>query len=214
MSRILSSPFLKRLMDIVGSFIGILMLSPLLLFISFLIMITMGRPIFFKQIRPGLHAKPFVLYKFRTMLDLKNEDGNLLPDEKRLTTVGKFLRKTSLDELPELWNVIKGQMSLVGPRPLLIRYLPYFTEKERKRFQVKPGITGLAQLSGRNQLSWNKRLELDCWYVENWSLLLDLKLLLLTFLKVVRCEGVADAPRSLMMDLDEERKAWVEKNDF
>jgi lipopolysaccharide/colanic/teichoic acid biosynthesis glycosyltransferase len=148
------------------------------------------------------------------MLDLKNEDGNLLPDEKRLTTVGKFLRKTSLDELPELWNVIKGQMSLVGPRPLLIRYLPYFTEKERKRFQVKPGITGLAQLSGRNQLSWNKRLELDCWYVENWSLLLDLKLLLLTFLKVVRCEGVADAPRSLMMDLDEERKAWVEKNDF
>jgi len=201
-------------MDIVGSFIGILMLSPLLLFISFLIMITMGRPIFFKQIRPGLHAKPFVLYKFRTMLDLKNEDGNLLPDEKRLTTVGKFLRKTSLDELPELWNVIKGQMSLVGPRPLLIRYLPYFTEKERKRFQVKPGITGLAQLSGRNQLSWNKRLELDCWYVENWSLLLDLKLLLLTFLKVVRCEGVADAPRSLMMDLDEERKAWVEKNDF
>jgi lipopolysaccharide/colanic/teichoic acid biosynthesis glycosyltransferase len=201
-------------MDIVGSFIGILMLSPLLLFISFLIMITMGRPIFFKQIRPGLYAKPFVLYKFRTMLDLKNEDGNLLPDEKRLTTVGKFLRKTSLDELPELWNVIKGQMSLVGPRPLLIRYLPYFTEKERKRFQVKPGITGLAQLSGRNQLSWNKRLELDCWYVENWSLLLDLKLLLLTFLKVVSCEGVADAPRSLMMDLDEERKAWVEKNDF
>ena len=164
MSRILSSPFLKRLMDIVGSFIGILMLSPLLLFISFLIMITMGRPIFFKQIRPGLYAKPFVLYKFRTMLDLKNEDGNLLPDEKRLTTVGKFLRKTSLDELPELWNVIKGQMSLVGPRPLLIRYLPYFTEKERKRFQVKPGITGLAQLSGRNQLSWNKRLKLDCWY--------------------------------------------------
>jgi len=174
----------------------------------------MGRPIFFKQIRPGLHAKPFVLYKFRTMLDLKDKNGNILPDEKRLTTIGKYLRKTSLDELPELWNVIKGQMSLVGPRPLLIRYLPYFTEKERKRFQVKPGITGLAQLSGRNQLSWNKRLELDCWYVENWSLLLDLKLLLLTFLKVGRCEGVADAPRSLMMDLDEERKARVEKNDF
>ena len=204
----------KRLIDIIISLIGLIISIPIIVIISLIIYFDMGRPIFFKQIRPGLHAKPFVLYKFRTMLDLKDKNGNILPDEKRLTTIGKYLRKTSLDELPELWNVIKGQMSLVGPRPLLIRYLPYFTEKERKRFQVKPGITGLAQLSGRNQLSWNKRLELDCWYVENWSLLLDLKLLLLTFLKVVRCEGVADAPRSLMMDLDEERKAWVEKNDF
>ena len=204
----------KRLIDIIISLIGLIISIPIIVIISLIIYFDMGRPIFFKQIRPGLHAKPFVLYKFRTMLDLKDKNGNILPDEKRLTTIGKYLRKTSLDELPELWNVIKGQMSLVGPRPLLIRYLPYFTEKERKRFQVKPGITGLAQLSGRNQLSWNKRLELDCWYVENWSLLLDLKLLLLTFLKVGRCEGVADAPRSLMMDLDEERKARVEKNDF
>ena len=177
----------KRLIDIIISLIGLIISIPIIVIISLIIYFDMGRPIFFKQIRPGLHAKPFVLYKFRTMLDLKDKDGNMLPDEKRLTTIGKFLRKTSLDELPELWNVIKGQMSLVGPRPLLIRYLPYFTEIERKRFQVKPGITGLAQLNGRNRLSWNKRLELDCWYVENWSLLLDLKLLLLTFLKVGRC---------------------------
>ena len=191
MSRILSSPFLKRLMDIVGSFIGILMLSPLLLFISFLIMITMGRPIFFKQIRPGLHAKPFVLYKFRTMLDLKDKNGTFLPDEKRLTRYGKFLRKTSLDELPELWNVLKGDMSLVGPRPLLMDYLERYTPEQARRHEVKPGITGWAQINGRNTISWEEKFKLDVWYVDNWNILLDIKIICLTILKVLKGEGIS-----------------------
>ena len=199
------SLFLKRVMDIGGATVGLVLLSPLILWIAFQVRRYLGSPVLFRQVRPGLHGKPFVMYKFRTMLDLRDEQGNLLPDEKRLTPLGRFLRSTSLDELPELFNVLKGDMSLVGPRPLLMRYLPYFTERERKRFDMRPGITGLAQVSGRNRLTWDERLELDVQYVENWSLLLDLKLVCLTFLKVLRREGVVEAPRSLMQDLDEER---------
>jgi lipopolysaccharide/colanic/teichoic acid biosynthesis glycosyltransferase len=178
-------------MDIVFSLVGILMLFPLVLIVSFVIMLTMGRPILFKQIRPGLHAKPFVLYKFRTMLDQKDKNGNFLLDEKRLTGFGKFLRKTSLDELPELWNVLKGDMSLVGPRPLLMEYLDRYTPEQTRRHEMKPGITGWAQVNGRNAISWEEKFKLDVWYVDNWNILLDIKIIFLTILKVLKGEGIS-----------------------
>jgi lipopolysaccharide/colanic/teichoic acid biosynthesis glycosyltransferase len=181
---------LKRLIDIVGSLIGLALSSPLIIVISIIIYFTMGRPIFFKQVRPGLKGKPFVIYKFRTMLDLRDEKGNLLPDEKRLTTIGKFLRSTTLDELPEFWNVLKGDMSLVGPRPLLMEYLDRYTPEQARRHNVKPGMTGWAQVNGRNAISWEERFKLDVWYVDNWNILLDLKIILLTILKVLRREGI------------------------
>ncbi len=182
---------LKRLIDIIGSSIGLVLASPVMMIISLIIYFTMGRPIFFKQIRPGLKGKPFVIYKFRTMLDLKDEDGNLLPDEKRLTTIGKFLRSTTLDELPEFWNVLKGDMSLVGPRPLLMEYLDRYTPEQARRHEVKPGMTGWAQINGRNAISWEEKFKLDVWYVDNWSILLDLKIIFLTILKVLKREGVS-----------------------
>ena len=181
----------KRLIDIVGSLIGLALSSPLIIVISIIIYFTMGRPIFFKQVRPGLKGKPFVIYKFRTMLDLKDEKGNLLPDEKRLTTIGKFLRSTTLDELPEFWNVLKGDMSLVGPRPLLMEYLDRYTPEQARRHNVKPGMTGWAQVNGRNAISWEEKFKLDVWYVDNWNILLDLKIILLTILKVLRREGIS-----------------------
>jgi len=182
---------LKRLIDIVGSLIGLALSSPIIIVISIIIYFTMGRPIFFKQVRPGLKGKPFVIYKFRTMLDLKDEKGNLLPDEKRLTTIGKFLRSTTLDELPEFWNVLKGDMSLVGPRPLLMEYLDRYTPEQARRHNVKPGMTGWAQVNGRNAISWEEKFKLDVWYVDNWNILLDLKIILLTILKVLRREGIS-----------------------
>jgi len=151
----------------------------------------MGMPIFFKQLRPGLKGNPFVIYKFRTMLDLRDENGNLFPDEKRLTTIGKFLRKTSLDELPELWNVLKGDMSLVGPRPLRMEYLDRYTPEQARRHEVKPGITGWAQVNGRNAISWEEKFKLDVWYVDNWNILLDIKIICLTILKVLKGEGIS-----------------------
>lgn len=201
---------LKRGMDLVGAALGLVLFAPVMQGVALLIQLTMGPPVLFRQVRPGLHGKPFTMYKFRTMLDLRDGQGQLLLDGLRLTAVGRFLRKTSLDELPELFNVLKGEMSLVGPRPLLFQYIPYFTEQEKKRMDVRPGITGLAQINGRNILTWDRRLALDAWYVENWSLFLDLKIILLTIIKVLRREGVKDEPRSFMLDLDEERKGRYE----
>jgi len=182
---------LKRLIDIIGSLIGLTISSPLIVIISIIIYFTMGRPIFFKQVRPGLKGKPFVIYKFRTMLDFRDENGNLLPDEKRLTTIGRFLRSTTLDELPEFWNVLKGDMSLVGPRPLLMEYLDRYTPEQARRHEVKPGMTGWAQINGRNAISWEEKFKLDVWYVDNWNILLDLKIIFLTILKVIKREGIS-----------------------
>ena len=151
---------------------------PILLVTALIIRITMGSPVLFRQMRPGLQGKPFVMYKFRTMLDLRDEDGNVLPDEQRLTGVGRFLRSTSIDELPELINVLKGEMSLVGPRPLLMEYLDRYTPEQARRHNVKPGITGWAQVNGRNAISWEDKFKLDVWYVDNWSLWLDIKILI------------------------------------
>jgi len=199
-------PILKRLMDILGAGLLLVVLSPVMLAVALLIRFSLGSPVLFCQLRPGIHGKPFVLRKFRTMTDERDAEGNLLPDEQRLTRLGRFLRRTSLDELPELFNVIKGEMSLVGPRPLLMKYMPFFTERERKRLDMPPGITGLAQVSGRNNVSWDERLELDAQYVERWTLLLDMRILFLTLIKVLRREGVQELPRSTMLDLDVERQ--------
>lgn len=178
-------------MDIGGAAVGLVFCAPLLAVIAFLVRITLGSPIFFRQQRPGLHGKPFTLLKFRTMTDARDSDGNLLPDEQRLTPFGQFLRRTSLDELPELFNVLKGDMSLVGPRPLLMQYLDRYTPQQMRRHEVKPGITGWAQVNGRNALSWEQKFALDVWYVDHLSLWLDLKIILLTMWKVLRREGIS-----------------------
>ena len=185
------SPILKRIIDIIGALVGLIVSSPIMLIVSLIIYLTMGRPVFFKQLRPGLNGKPFVIYKFRTMLDLRDKDGNLLPDEKRITVIGRFLRSTTLDELPEFWNVLKGDMSLVGPRPLLVEYLPRYTPEQARRHNVKPGMTGWAQVNGRNAITWEEKFKLDVWYVDNWNIPLDLKIIFLTILKVFKREGVS-----------------------
>ena len=181
---------LKRLLDLIGSLLIMVCLSPIILFIGIMVRIKIGTPVFFIQVRPGLHEKSFFLLKFRTMTNAKNLNGELLPDVERMTPFGKWLRKYSLDELPQLFNVIKGDLSLVGPRPLLMEYLPLYTEEQKKRHDVRPGITGWAQINGRNLLSWEKKFELDLWYVQNRSFLLDVKILFLTVLKVIRSEGI------------------------
>ncbi|WP_243028301.1 sugar transferase [Thermus albus] len=186
----LRSPLLKRLLDIVGASFALLVFGPLMLYIALRIWMQIGRPVLFRQVRPGLHGKPFVMYKFRTMTQERDAEGRLLPDEKRLTPLGRFLRQYSLDELPEFINVLKGDMSLVGPRPLLMEYLDRYTAEQARRHEVKPGITGWAQVNGRNALSWEEKFRLDVWYVDNWNLLLDLKILLLTLVKVLRREGI------------------------
>ncbi|NLO88838.1 MAG: sugar transferase [Clostridia bacterium] len=183
--------FLKRFIDIVLSLIGLIILSPLMIIIAVLVFINLGSPVLFRQVRPGLHGRPFVLYKFRTMRDLRDDEGHLLPDELRLTRFGRFLRSTSLDELPELFNVLKGEMSLVGPRPLLMEYLERYTPEQARRHEVKPGITGWAQVNGRNAISWEEKFKLDVWYVDNWSIVLDFKILLLTFIKVLKRESIS-----------------------
>lgn len=185
------SLLVKRLIDFIGTLVGLVVLSPLIALIALLVRVNMGAPVLFRQVRPGLHGKPFVLYKFRTMRDLRDAEGRLLPDEQRLTRLGAFLRSTSLDELPELFNVLKGDMSLVGPRPLLMEYLPRYTPEQTRRHEVKPGITGWAQINGRNALSWEEKFKLDVWYVDNWSLWLDLKILAITFWKVLKREGIS-----------------------
>lgn len=181
---------LKRIFDLAVSMFLLIVLSPLLLALSILVRIKLGRPALFRQVRPGLHGKPFTMVKFRTMLDAMDAAGNLLPDEARLTRFGRLLRATSLDELPELWNVLKGDMSLVGPRPLLMEYLPLYSPEQFRRHEVRPGVTGWAQINGRNAVSWQERFAMDVWYVDNRNLWLDLRILLLTVRKVVVREGI------------------------
>jgi lipopolysaccharide/colanic/teichoic acid biosynthesis glycosyltransferase len=181
----------KRLLDLVASFFGLLLLVPILIVISLFVSTKLGHPVLFKQKRPGLNGGPFIFYKFRTMTNQKDASGNLMPDAERITSFGAFLRKTSLDELPSLFNVLKGDMSLVGPRPLLMQYLPLYDDEQARRHEVKPGITGWAQINGRNSLSWPKKFELDVWYVNNHSFWLDIKILFLTLYKVIKREGIS-----------------------
>lgn len=204
--------FFKRLLDILISGIGLICLSPVLIVLAVLVRVKLGSPIIFKQKRPGLNEKIFTLKKFRTMTDERDEEGKLLPDAQRLTKFGKFLRSTSLDELPELWNIFCGDMSLIGPRPLLISYLPYYTQREQLRHTVRPGLTGLAQISGRNLLEWDKRLEKDAEYVENLSFGLDIKIFFLTIKKVFVREDVVVDTNQIEGNLAEIRKAERESN--
>ncbi|GAE35922.1 lipid carrier [Halalkalibacter akibai JCM 9157] len=190
---------IKRAFDLCVSISLLILLSPIYVLVTFLIRWKLGSPIIFKQQRPGLNGKSFYLYKFRTMTSEIDKNGELLPDEMRLTSFGLFLRKFSLDELPQLFNVVIGDISLVGPRPLLMEYLPLYTKKQLKRHNVKPGITGWAQVNGRNAISWEEKFELDVWYVENQSLILDFKILLLTFIKVFKSEGI-NQPGNVTME--------------
>lgn len=196
----------KRLFDVVIASIGLVVLAIPMAIIALIIKMTSRGPVFFRQIRPGLHCRPFELIKFRTMTEALDSEGNLLPDGSRLTPLGRFLRNKSLDELPELFNVLKGDMSLVGPRPLLVRYLPYYAERERLRHSVRPGLTGWAQVNGRNSLSWNERLGLDVWYVEKRSMLLDIRILCMTVACVLRSDGVLVNTDEGETALDEERR--------
>lgn len=182
---------IKRSFDILASALGLIILSPLLLILAVLVRLSLGSPVFFRQERPGLHEKIFNLYKFRSMRDAVDKNGNELPDEQRLSKFGKLLRASSLDELPELFNVLKGDMSLVGPRPLLVKYLPLYNAEQHRRHDVLPGITGWAQVHGRNAISWEEKFRLDVWYVDNWSLWLDLKILFMTVKKVFIHEGIS-----------------------
>lgn len=182
---------MKRLFDFLLSLAGLLVLALPLLLLVLLVRCKLGGPVFFRQIRPGLHGKPFEMVKFRTMTDARGADGALLPDAQRLTSFGRFLRASSLDELPELWNVLKGDMSLVGPRPLLMEYLPLYTEEQAHRHDVRPGLTGWAQINGRNAISWEEKFQLDIWYVEHQSLWLDLRILWGTVKKVWMGDGIS-----------------------
>lgn len=182
---------LKRLLDIVIASSALVLLSPVYALVAYKVKKNLGSPVLFRQLRPGLYGKPFEMVKFRTMKDALDLDGNPLPDSERLTAFGKMLRSTSLDEMPELWNVIKGDMSIVGPRPLLMEYLPLYNREQAKRHNVRPGITGHAQVNGRNAISWEKKFELDTWYVENQSLWLDFKIMLKTVKKVIAKDDIS-----------------------
>lgn len=199
-------PRIKRLLDFVSALILLFLLAPIQLLIASFIWLTMGRPILFQQIRPGFCERPFRCVKFRTMNEARDEQGCLLDDAHRLTWLGKLLRRTSLDELPQLWNVLRGELSLVGPRPLMERYLPYYTEVERRRHAVRPGLTGWAQINGRNRLSFDKRLEMDVWYVEHLSFWLDLRILMASVWIVLSQRGVAEDT----IALDESRRSTSE----
>lgn len=201
----------KRLIDLVVSISLLAMLSPIILAVYLLSKVFIGKEVIFTQTRIGLNNKEFKVIKFKTMTDECDDDGNLLPDKDRLIKYGLILRKLSLDELPQLINVIKGEMSLIGPRPLLVRYLPYYTEEERRRHSIRPGITGLAQVNGRNGLAWNDRLGLDVMYVDNMSFILDIKILVATVLKVLKSDGVKEDVTKDMLDLDQERKFAYEE---
>lgn len=182
---------LKRVLDVVIASTALLLLSPVYFFVAYKVRKNLGSPVLFRQVRPGLHGKPFEMIKFRSMKDAVDENGNPLPDSERLTPFGQMLRATSLDEMPELWNVIKGEMSIVGPRPLLMEYLPLYNAEQAKRHNVRPGITGYAQVNGRNAISWEKKFELDTWYVENQSLWLDFKIMLKTVKKVIAKDDIS-----------------------
>ena len=181
---------IKRSIDVVGALVALIVLLPLIAGAALAVRLSMGGPIFFRQNRPGLHGKPFQMIKFRTMSENRDETGQLLSDAERLTAVGRVLRASSIDELPELWNVIKGEMSLVGPRPLLMKYLSIYTPEQARRHEIRPGLTGWAQINGRNAISWDEKFALDLWYVENRSTLLDVRILWITVLQVVRRQGI------------------------
>jgi sugar transferase EpsL len=187
---------MKRLLDVCVAGTGMILLVPVMAATAVAIRLILGRPVLFKQVRPGLAGEPFTLVKFRTMRDLQSRNGTLVPDAERLTPLGRFLRASSLDELPTLWNVLKGDMSLVGPRPLLMEYLPLYNAEQRRRHEIRPGITGWAQIHGRNALSWEQRFKLDVWYVDNRSFWLDVRILAATILKVVRREGITQPGRA------------------
>ena len=189
---------MKRLFDFFAASIALIVFAIPLLFLIWLVRSKLGSPVFFRQVRPGLHGKPFEMVKFRSMTNQKGPDGNLLPDSERMTSFGRFLRSSSLDELPELWNVVKGDMSLVGPRPLLMEYLPLYSPRQARRHEARPGVTGWAQVNGRNSLSWDEKFELDVWYVENQSFWLDIKILWLTVKKVIVREGISAAGEATM----------------
>ena len=182
---------IKRFFDIVVSAIALLLLSPVIAIVAWKISRKLGSPVLFRQVRPGLNGKPFTMVKFRTMRDATDKNGNPLPDSERMTPFGNFLRSSSLDELPELWNVLKGDMSLVGPRPLLMEYLPLYNKEQARRHEVRPGVTGWAQINGRNAISWEEKFKLDVWYVDNQSFWLDIKILFLTVKKVFIRDGIS-----------------------
>ena len=198
--------YIKRILDIILSLIAIIITLPIFLIVGILILIFIGQPAIFRQKRPGKNEKIFTMYKFRTMTNKKDENGNLLPDELRLTKLGKVLRKTSLDEIPEFINILKGDMSFVGPRPLLVNYLPYYTEEEHHRHDVRPGLTGLAQISGRNLLNWDEKFRKDLEYVKNVTFIKDFKIVLKTFYTVIKREGINNQNSATMISLDSERK--------
>ncbi|MBT4947150.1 MAG: sugar transferase [Candidatus Marinimicrobia bacterium] len=182
---------MKRVFDFMVALVGVALFFPLFIIVAVLVLVRLGRPVFFYQVRPGKNSRPFEMVKFRTMLDARDSSGGLLSDSERLTKFGRFLRSTSLDELPELWNVLMGEMSLVGPRPLLLEYLPLYSVDQMRRHEIRPGITGWAQVNGRNALSWEEKFKLDIWYVDNQSFWLDLKILFMTVKKVVVREGIS-----------------------
>lgn len=188
----------KRILDILGAGAGLLVLSPVIMLVALIIRRQMGAPVFFRQTRTGLAGQPFRMIKFRTMRDARDAQGDPLPDSERLTKLGRFLRSNSLDELPGLWNVLKGDMSLVGPRPLLMEYLPLYSSEQARRHEVRPGITGWAQVNGRNAISWDEKFALDIWYVDKRSLWLDLKIIWMTFVKVLKRDGISAAGEATM----------------
>lgn len=204
---------IKRCLDFLLSLCGIIVLSPVLLILAALVRVKLGSPVLFHQERPGRHERIFRLYKFRSMTDEKDAEGNLLPDEVRLTRFGRLLRSTSLDELPELFNILKGDMSLIGPRPLLVRYLPYYTETERHRHDVRPGLTGLAQVNGRNALGWEDRFQYDLDYVNHLSFRLDLKIIGMTVGKVLKRSGTLSGADQTVADFDVYRREQTETGD-
>lgn len=189
---------MKRLMDVVGSLCGLLVLGPVILLLAVLVRVKLGSPVLYRQTRPGMAGRAFEMAKFRTMTEARDSSGALLSDRDRLNGFGEFLRSSSLDELPELWNVLKGDMSLVGPRPLLMEYLPLYSRRQARRHEVRPGITGWAQVNGRNALSWEEKFELDVWYVENRTLWLDIKILILTIWKVVKRDDISQKGEATM----------------
>jgi len=202
----------KRFFDLVLAVPALIILAPLMAVIAILMRLNLGSPVIFRQKRPGLKEKPFTIYKFRTMTEEKDCEGNLLPSSKRLTKLGKIIRSLSLDELPELWNVLKGDMSLIGPRPFLLEYLPYYSERQALRHNVLPGISGWAQINGRNVLSWKDRFELDVWYVENVSFWLDVKIILITIKNVFLRIGITPTNRDVMTRFDSIKKSGIKNN--
>lgn len=201
--------YIKRMLDFILSLIALIVLSPLMIIIGILVRIKLGRPVIFKQKRPGKNEKIFTLYKFRTMTDEKDEQGNLLADEKRLTKFGKFLRSTSLDELPELWNILKGEMAIVGPRPLLVEYLPLYNEEQKHRHDIKPGLTGLAQITGRNAIQWEEKFKEDIEYVNNITFIQDTKIILKTFIKVFKKDGINQEGNATMKKFEGTKKEKI-----